>query len=141
MMRCMGCNQDIPKALLVTAAAEPKPKPGHVKKISQVQEKANAKDLGGRVTPASGAGKWQKSDVRSEEVRLECKVTEKASYALKKTELDKVASEAQGDEMPVFSVKFRQPTGDSEYYIVSKDWFLELLQAYREKKNGGDPLD
>jgi hypothetical protein len=104
--------------------------------MSQRQEKKTAGDIGGRVTPASGAGKWQKGDVRAVDIRAECKVTEKASYNLKRETLVKIGLEAHDDEIPVLALEFSNPDyvmGTTEFYVVPKDWFLELLKAYRER--------
>ena len=109
--------------------------PLHRKKISKRQEKKTANDIGGRVTPASGAGKWQKGDVRAVDIRVECKTTEKASYNLKRETLVKIEVEAHEDEIPVLALEFIDPnyTMSTEFYVVSKAWFLELLKAYRER--------
>lgn len=51
-----------------------------VRKKSQLQEKRVASELGGRVTPASGALWGAKGDVKSDLFLAECKTTEKPAY-------------------------------------------------------------
>lgn len=76
------------------------------KKISGKQEQRMAKDLGGRVQPASGAMKHAKSDVRAMGVvRGEAKYTTADSYVLKQEELEKIVREA-GLEKAVLQLCF-----------------------------------
>ncbi len=102
------------------------------RKISDAQEKANAKKLGGQRTAGSGSvpNPVHKGDVRAHDLRLECKSTGKKSFSLKLEDLKKIQSQARGDEIPVFSVEFRGTTKE-EFYILPEAWFLQLLEAYR----------
>lgn len=76
------------------------------KRISGKQEKRMAKDLGGRIQPASGAMPNAKSDVRVVGVvRGEAKYTSKTSYSLKRDELRKIIEEA-GLERAVLQLCF-----------------------------------
>jgi hypothetical protein len=76
------------------------------KRISNKQERRMAKDLGGRVQPASGAMKNAKGDVRKlGVVRGEAKYTSKESFILKKSELEKIVNEA-GLERAVLQLCF-----------------------------------
>lgn len=95
-----------------------------VKRKSQKQEKRVAKELGGRVTPASGALWGAKGDVRSEYFLVECKVTSKSSYPLKDTIWDKIAKEALHDNMrePVMCIELND---NEPYALVYKSAFEE----------------
>lgn len=76
------------------------------KKISAKQEQRMARDLGGRVQPASGAMPHAKGDVRKMGVvRAEAKYTSKSTYSLKLEELDKIVAEA-GLDRAVLQVCF-----------------------------------
>lgn len=93
----------------------------HAKRISKQQEKQAAEDLGGRVQAASGALRLGGgADVRLHgKVRLECKVTEKSSYTLKLTELEKLRKQAiKTLELPVLQFAFRHPSGKLNRYAV-----------------------
>lgn len=67
------------------------------KRRSTAQEKKVAKEIGGRVTPASGALWGSKADVRNEQFLVECKTTEKEQYALSYLTWEKVRHEALND--------------------------------------------
>lgn len=80
------------------------------KKISNKQERKTAKQLGGKVMPASGATDFGKSDVRvAGKYRVECKYTEKDTYTLKFNDLIKLHKEATfgGLEHPIFQIEFK----------------------------------
>ena len=81
--------------------------PSHrLRLLSKRQEARVAKDLGGRVMPASGAirNPRLKSDVSAKHFRVEAKLTEKASYSLKRTILEKIEREALiNNQIPVLA--------------------------------------
>lgn len=68
-----------------------------IRKKSQKQEKTVAKNLNGRVTPASGALWGAKGDVRTDVFLIECKTTGKSSYSLKASIWNKIRDEAIAD--------------------------------------------
>lgn len=80
------------------------------RRISQRQEKQAAEDVGGRTVAGSGAAKHSGGgDVRKRgTLRIECKYTEKGSYALKLADLTKIKMEALkgGLEQPVMQLEF-----------------------------------
>lgn len=102
------------------------------KEKSDRHEKKAAKKIRGRQTPASGAMAFNKADVYSDLVRMECKTTEKQSYSIKKELLLKVAGETEHGKIPVFNVRFEQESGDLNYYIIDEGFFLELLELWRK---------
>lgn len=108
--------------------------------ISSVQERYNAKLMGGRVTPNSGATSTvgNKSDVKAEDLRVECKSTISRSYALKLLDLETNEAHAGDGEMPVLSLEFR-PRDEGErkkqYMIVPEPWFMQLLDAWRASRD------
>lgn len=105
------------------------------KQRADLHENRVAKRLDGKVTIASGAMKFDKGDVRSDLIRAECKTTIKKSYSLKHELLVKIASETEQGKMPVFVVRFEHKRSSSDYYIVDEGWFLEMLEAWKEKNN------
>lgn len=67
------------------------------KRRSTAQEKKVAKEIGGRVTPASGALWGSKADVRNGQFLVECKTTEKDHYTLNHSTWEKIRHEALND--------------------------------------------
>lgn len=87
-----------------------------VRKRSQKQEKSVAKEFNARVTLASGALWFSKSDVRSEKFLIECKTTQKGFYTITNKVWEKVDNEALKDGMrtPLLIVDLH----DTERYVV-----------------------
>lgn len=73
---------------------------------SKNQENKVAKELSGRVTPASGALWGSKGDVKSDKFLVECKTTEKEFYTLTFNVWDKIYREAikEGLRIPVMCI-------------------------------------
>jgi len=95
-------------------------------KRSRKQEKRLARDLGGRVQPASGAGS-AKGDVRvAGDVRAECKLTRAKSFNLKLSDLEKIEGEASGEEMPLLHLEF-QGVSPHKKYVVLPYWAFQSL--------------
>jgi hypothetical protein len=101
-------------------------------KDSQKQEARLAKQLGGTRNSGSGNGWIRKSDVRSEDLLVEAKITSAKSFSVKDDELQKNIGYAIVDgRMPIFLVEFKT-TGNS-YVILAEDDFLDL----RERATNG----
>lgn len=133
-MICKDCRRTFSKLQVVSRDYVPKkPRSKSTRRQADRQEKRVASDLGARQTIASGQTPVDKGDVRSDTVRVECKYTDKKSFSLKATELKKIANAAQGNQIPLFFVEFRE-FGQS-YYIVPEGWFLQLLEAYNDSNN------
>lgn len=79
------------------------------KRKSKKQESKVAKELSGKVTPASGALWGAKGDVRSEAFLVECKTTEKTSYRLTFNTWNKIYLEAikDGLRIPVMCIDLK----------------------------------
>ena len=118
--------------------------PGKMKK-SQRQEKRLAKDLGGKTQKGSGSKDFHKGDVKSPELLVEAKRTDKDSLSVKKEWLVKIFNESVSyGKIPALSIEFDQmPT------IVPKDWVAVpsktlklLLDCYKvvmdEQRTDGD---
>ena len=101
-------------------------------KRSKKQEKAAAKRLGGRVQPASGAGR-AKGDVRADwNARVECKFTRASSFTLKLSELEKIEREAAPPEKPIFEIEF-QGVNPNKRYAVIPGWLLDHFLSLEEE--------
>ena len=88
-----------------------------VKKKSQLQEKSVAKDLEARTVVASGALWSAKADVRSDNLLVECKTTNRGFYSVTISTWEKIEKEAVKDglRLPVMCVDIN---GGKERYAV-----------------------
>lgn len=78
-----------------------------IKRRSLRQEKRAAAGVGGKTQPGSGAIPGKKGDfIIKGEVRGECKFTYASQYSLSLDTMYKIASEAEGGEVPVVEVQF-----------------------------------
>lgn len=79
------------------------------KRNSKNQESKVAKELSGRVTPASGALWGAKADVKCKYFLVECKTTEKDFYSLTFNVWDKIYKEAINDglRIPVMCIDLK----------------------------------
>lgn len=101
------------------------------KRKSQIQEKNLKKRVNGRLTVNSGATSvFDKADVDTSVFKIECKTTDKKSYSLKKSILDKVNKEAIfQNKMPLMEIEIGH-----DKYIVSKseDFWAIIKDEFKE---------
>lgn len=134
-LRCRACNKVFAKTKAVKAEYVPKTR-RPTRRISDKQERHNAKSTGGRTTIASGSTPVDKGDVKGELLRMECKSTEKKGYRLTLEDFEKIESQAKGEEMPVFNIEFRRPDGTKkQLYVINEGYFLELLELHRRDRD------
>lgn len=97
---------------------------------SNRQEKKVAKELGGRQTPNSGATDFIKGDVTTNEWLVECKTatTEKSSFSIKRSWLDKNREEAFAMGKPYSALCFDFGDNGERYYIIDEKTFKEVLE-------------
>lgn len=90
---------------------------------SRAQERKGAALHGGSVNSGSGNGTWRKNDVRTEDLSLEYKYTDKKSYSLKVDDLLKAETHAilDGREM-VFGISF----AGEDFVVMRETYFAEL---------------
>lgn len=100
---------------------------------SRRQEERVAERLGGRRTPGSGSGWTTKNDVKTDDVSLEVKYTDKKSYSLKLDDLLKAERQALLDSGREFGflVGFGRKNGanmviDREFVVISRDYYESL---------------
>lgn len=78
-----------------------------IKRRSLRQERRAAAGVGGKTQPGSGAIPGRKGDfIIKGKVRGECKFTYASQYSLSLDTMYKIASEAEGGEVPVVEVQF-----------------------------------
>lgn len=103
---------------------------------SKNQEKKVAKAVGGRIVANSGATAFNKGDVTTDLILLECKtcIETKKSFSIKKEWLEKNKEEAfaMGKDYSVLVFNFGPDT--ENYYVIDEKLFKELLD-YIEKEN------
>lgn len=87
-------------------------------KRSTKQENALGKRIGGRRTPGSGSGWVTKNDVKTSDVSVEVKFTDKKSYSLKEDDLLKAERQALLDGGREFAFVVRM-AGGREWVITS----------------------
>lgn len=92
---------------------------------SKKQEKREAKRLGGRLTPASGA-KATKGDVKVKGVlRLEAKATVNKSFSVTREMVRKIEDAAlSSGEMPAIVVEFLEPDGKIAHRIAVVPYYV-----------------
>lgn len=117
--------------------AEPKRTRGSTKSHarSRRQESDLAARVGGKVTPRSGAGAWQKADVRVKGLaRIEAKTTKHRSFSVTAEMIEKVEAAAmQASELPVIVVEL---AGGAHSVAVMPMWALDLILGANSE--GGD---
>jgi len=104
---------------------------------SKRQENKVAKALGGKRTANSGATKWSKGDVRTDEWLIECKTatTEKSSFSIKRQWLEKNREEAFAMGKSYSALAFDFGDNGKRYYVIEEKLFKQLLD-YLEEDNG-----
>lgn len=98
-----------------------------VKERSQKQESKVAKEVKGRVVPASGALDNFKGDVRSLLFLIECKTTEKDYYVFSMKTWDKIVKEALKDNLrePVLQIDIED--GNKRLCALKYETFEDLM--------------
>ena len=99
--------------------------------FSNIQEKRVAKAVGGYQTANSGATKFSKGDVTSDDWLIECKTKTKPSesISIKREWLEKNEEEAfaMGKHHSALAFSFGDIHHDTDYYIISEEEFKRLL--------------
>lgn len=96
-------------------------------------EERLAKNLGARLTPASGAVQGFKSDMILNEYRIEAKSTQTATMSIKLEWLVKITEEAlNSNKIPALTVSYVTPAGKPKRF---GDWVMIPLSHYEELKD------
>lgn len=96
---------------------------------SNKQEKAIAKNLGGKQTVNSGATPWEKGDILLEKFLLEAKTktSPSKSISIQKEWLEKNEKEALFVGKPYSALAFSFGPDEKNYYIIDEELFEELV--------------
>lgn len=112
-----------------------------IKKKSKKQESKVAKEIGGKVTIASGALYFQKADIRSEEFLIEAKTTEKSFYSLNIQIWNKIEKEALRDNLRTPLMHIQTNDGKQQFVVMSYNTFLALeLDNLNYVGQGNEPI-
>ncbi len=145
---CAGCLTD-PNGVCVDVVMEnlapgPTPRKRALKnnqKTSKQREQELCELLGARRQPGSGNQAGLKGDGRKKGVlRLEAKFTMGGSYRLELENLQKVALEAEGVELPVFVIEFLDRGTRKlidNYAIIRLGDLVDLLQLKEQTNAAG----
>ena len=100
----------------------------NTRKLSDIQEKAIAKKIGGKVTSNSGGTKFGGGDILTDTFLIEAKtcMKDKKSFSINKEWLEKMQEQAfeQGKQNSALAIDF----GDGKnYYLISENLFKELV--------------
>lgn len=114
------------------------PKKLTTRDCSRVQENRVAWKFDGIVNSNSGAGRFEKSDVRVDEasLSLECKttMTPKDSFTIKKEWLEKHQQEAWSNRLANSVIVFNFDYQDShDYYVIDDKLMTFLVEKLKEE--------
>lgn len=101
---------------------------------SNRQEKKVARMVGGKQQSNSGAGTFQKGDVITDEILIECKTAtkEKSSFSIKHEWLTKNKEEALAMGRYYNALCFDFGDGGERYYVIDERMFRHLVQFIKE---------
>lgn len=116
------------KNFKVTRIKEGEKKPTRF--FSSAQEKKVAESCKGQITRNSGATPFEKGDVLTEKVLIECKThtKNKETFTLHKEWLEKNEKEALFMGKDFSAVAFNFGPKESLYYIIDEQLFQKLLE-------------
>lgn len=102
---------------------------------SNKQEKSVAKLVNGKKVANSGATKFNKGDVTSNNCLIECKTctTPKQSFSIKKAWLEKNAEEAFAMNKPYSILAFNFGEDEDNYYVLDERTFKKFLNYINEE--------
>lgn len=97
---------------------------------SDRQEEHVGKVVNAHRTINSGAGNFQKGDLHSSDTLYECKtsVTDKTSFSVKKSVIDKARQEAFANNKLHSVLVFNFGPGSENYYVLSERHYKELIE-------------
>jgi hypothetical protein len=95
---------------------------------SRRQEEAGAAQFGGRRVPGSGSGWVTKNDVKTDDLSIEYKYTDKKSFSLVAADLEKAERQALIDGGREFA--FIVELNGREYTVISNDYFERLRNGH-----------
>ena len=109
----------------------------------ELAEKSVAEVLGGKPTIASGALWFQKADVRTPDLLVECKTTEKDYYIFKSKLWEKLKKEADRDKIkiPVFVIDFHNYINKERVFVFSpQDFDIKVKKSDFDYFYGDDDI-
>lgn len=103
------------------------------REVSSNQEKKIAKTLGAKRTPNSGATKFYKGDIISDDWLIEAKTCMeiKKSFSIKREWLTKLKEEQYGMGKSYSSLCFDFGDAKDRYYILDENTFKNVMEALK----------
>lgn len=108
---------------------------------SERQENYVAKKVSGYVQPASGAGKFKKSDVNANDFLIECKTAEtaKSQFTIKKDWFEKLKGEALMNHKSMRALAFNfGEEAEHNYFILDENSFVLMKDAFEKMHSEED---
>ena len=104
--------------------------------FSKKQEDGVAKNIQGKTTSNSGATPYDKGDVKTDKILVECKTktSPSKSITIQKEWLDKLKSESIFMKKPFWSLFFNFGPNEPNYVIISEELYLSIV----DKLNSGE---
>lgn len=105
---------------------------------SKKQEQRTASIIGGRVQPNSGAGVFNKGDVKGEGILLDDKTVTKPqqSVSLRKEWFEKIREEAFSQGLQLSGISFDFGDGNAtrreKFFALDEHTFMQLYSAWRQ---------
>ncbi len=107
---------------------------GRIGSAGRASERRVAKEIGGKLTAASGAHPLSKGDIKKGSFLIEAKSTQNASLGLKYEYAVKIGKEARGTgKHPAIAINFTDDEGRSKLY---GDWVAIPLSLFKELVDG-----
>ena len=102
---------------------------------SSKQEKNVAKAIGGKTTTNSGATLWQKGDITTEKILIECKtcMKDQQSFSIKKDWIEKNKQEMVFMDKDYSVIAFNFGPNQENYYIIDELTFQEFIEYIENK--------
>ena len=109
-------------------------KPIPTRRVSAKQEKAVARQMGGKVQPNSGATDYYKGDVVTDSMLIECKTVMKpqSSVSLKKEWFLKNEQERFAQKLDYSAIAFDFGDGEEQYIAMPIKQFKRMMEDRNE---------
>ena len=104
---------------------------------SKKQENTVAKAVGGKTVSNSGATAFEKGDVKTDKILIECKTCTKdqISFSIKKTWIEKNIQEMVFMGKDYQALAFNFGPDQPNYYIIDELTFQELIEYLNNKED------
>lgn len=108
-----------------------------MRRISQIQEKRIANNIGGKTVSNSGATKFNKGDVETLEWLIEAKTKAKSSRSMsvQREWMEEIKKEALSQRKPYHAVAISFDN-KKDYFILEDSFFYRLVDMLEQESDG-----